>query len=70
MVGRNRYNDSSLSTTFMLEEILELTKENNRMLKEIIHFINVYLASTTKENQNDFEHNILANLISSHMTRF
>lgn len=54
----------------MLEEILELTKENNKMLKEIIHFINVYLASTTKENQNDFERNILANLISSHITRF
>lgn len=61
----------------MIEELLKLTKENNKllrennkMLKDIINFINIYLSKINSENQQDFERNVLANLISSHMTRF
>ena len=61
----------------MIEELLKLTKENNtllkennKMLKDIINFINVYLSKINSENQQDFERNIIANLISSHITRF
>lgn len=54
----------------MMEELLELAKDNNRMLKEIIEFINIYLSKLNDENQKDFERNILANLISSHMTKY
>lgn len=52
----------------LLELIREnnvLLKDNNRMLKEIINFINVYLSNATSENQRDFERNVIANLISS-----
>ena len=48
----------------------ELLKDNNRMLREIINAINIYLSNVTGENQNDFERNIIANLISTHMTRY
>lgn len=48
----------------------QLLKDNNRMLGEIISVINLYLARHAIENQEDFERNIVANLFSSHMTRF
>lgn len=60
-----------------MEELIRLTKENNkllkdnnRMLREIIDAINAYLFNVTHENRGDFERNIIANLISTHMTRF
>jgi hypothetical protein len=54
----------------LVKEINELLKDNNRMLREIINAINIYLSNVTSENQNDFERNIIANLISTHMTRY
>lgn len=54
----------------LAKENNELLKDNNRMLREIINAINVYLSNATKENIGDFERNIIANLISTHMTRF
>jgi len=60
----------------MIEELLKLTKENNKLLKEnnkmlkdIINFINIYLSKVNSENQQDFIRNVVANLISSYMTR-
>ena len=59
-----------------MEELIRLSKENNallkdnnRMLQEIINAINIYLSNVTRENSGDFERNIIANLISTHMTR-
>ena len=46
----------------------QLLKDNNRMLKEIINVINVWLAHHNQENVNDFDRNVLANLISSFIT--
>lgn len=43
----------------------QLLKDNNRMLKEIINAINIWLAHHHKENANDFDRNVLANLVSS-----
>lgn len=54
----------------LAKENNELLKDNNRMLREIINAINIYLSNVTSENQNDFERNIIANLISTHMTRY
>jgi len=54
----------------LAKENNELLKDNNRMLSEIINAINVYLSKHRGENQEDFERNIIANLISSHITRF
>jgi hypothetical protein len=54
----------------LVKENNELLKDNNRMLREIINAINIYLSNVTSENQNDFERNIIANLISTHMTRY
>lgn len=45
----------------------QLLKDNNRMLKEIIMVINIWLAHHQDENANDFNRNVLANLISSYI---
>ena len=46
----------------------QLLKDNNRMLREIINAINIWLAHHQEENDNDFNRNVLANLISSSIT--
>lgn len=48
-----------------LKEILELLKDNNRMLKEIISYINYINAHADAENNNDFVRNVVANLVSN-----
>lgn len=48
-----------------MEELLQLVKENNYMLKQIIAYINNINANADNENNNDFIRNILANLISN-----
>lgn len=48
-----------------MEELLQLTRENNYMLKQIIAYINRINANADNENNNDFIRNILANLISN-----
>ncbi len=50
-----------------MEELLQLTRENNYMLKQIIAYINKINANADNENNNDFFRNILANLISNSM---
>ena len=40
------------------------THENNIMLKSIIKYINTTLAHHNQENSNDFDRNVLANVIS------
>ena len=40
------------------------THENNIMLKQIIRVINTYISHHNQENDNDFNRNVLANLIS------
>lgn len=49
----------------LLERIRAETHENNIMLKQICKVINVYLANHHQENEDDFNRNILANLISN-----
>lgn len=48
-----------------MEELLQLAKENNYMLKQIIAYINSINRNADNENNNDFIRNILANLISN-----
>ena len=48
-----------------IERIRAETHENNLMLKSICKVINVYLSKHNKENEDDFNRNILANLISN-----
>lgn len=50
-----------------MEELLELTKENNRMLKQILAYIYKIKPHSSTENENDFIRNIIANLISTSM---
>ena len=40
------------------------THENNIMLKNIIKYINTTIAHHNQENSNDFDRNVLANVIS------
>lgn len=54
--------------TYLLNTITRIrneTHENNIMLKQIIKVINTYIAHHDQENSNDFDRNVLANLISS-----
>lgn len=48
-----------------IEQIRKETRENNMMLRQIIKVINTYLARHYQENEDDFNRNVLANLISS-----
>lgn len=48
-----------------LDRIRAETHENNIMLKQICKVINMYLANHHQENEDDFNRNILANLISN-----
>ena len=53
--------------TYLLNTITRIrneTHENNIMLKQIIKVINTYIAHHNQENSNDFDRNVLANLIS------
>lgn len=43
----------------------ELVKDNNRMLKEIILFINLFGKNIDSDNTGDFGRNVLANMISN-----
>lgn len=47
------------------DEILYLLRDNNRMLKEIIAYINLINSKAEEENNYDFLRNMLANLISN-----
>ena len=42
-----------------------LLRENNDMLRQIIHVVNTYLANHDKENEDDFGRNVLANIVSN-----
>lgn len=47
------------------KELLYLVRDNNRMLKEIIEYINLKGSQANNENIDDFIRNIIANLIST-----
>ena len=54
--------------TYLLNTITRIrneTHENNIILKQIIKVINTYITHHNQENSNDFDRNVLANLISS-----
>lgn len=39
--------------------------ENNIMLKQIIKLINIWISNHNQENENDFNMNVIANIISN-----
>ena len=47
------------------KQLIKETHENNIMLRNIIKYINTTIAHHNQENDNDFDRNVLANLISS-----
>ena len=51
------------SPTF--EQLVRETHENNIMLRQIIKYLNHKIAYANQENANDFNMNVIANLISS-----
>ena len=54
--------------SYILDSITQIKAEvcqNNMMLKDLCHVVNVYLANHHQENEDDFGRNVLANLISS-----
>lgn len=48
-----------------LEQLIKETHENNIMLRQIIKVINTWFAHHNQENSNNFDKNILANLVSN-----
>lgn len=50
----------------MDEEVLNILRENNRMLKELLGIVNKFTDpdNLSQENENDFYMNILANLVA------
>ena len=51
------------SPTF--KQLIKETHENNIMLRQIIKVINTWISHHQQENANDFNMNVIANLISS-----
>ena len=47
------------------KQLIKETHENNIMLKQIIRVINTWIKHHHQENANDFNMNVIANLISS-----
>lgn len=45
-------------------QLVKETHENNVMLRQIIRVINTYLSRHHQENEDDFNRNVLANLLS------
>lgn len=56
------------SPTF--KQLIAETHENNIMLKQIIKFINVHLSHANQENANDFNMNVIANLLSNGIDKY
>lgn len=52
-----------------LDKLLRLEKENNRMLRFIIRYINHIESQAPQENIDDFGRNILANIFSNRFNR-
>lgn len=52
-----------------LDLIFKEVHENNIMLNQIIKFINSWIQNSNNENMNDFNMNILANLIGNMFER-
>lgn len=48
-----------------IEQLIKETHENNIMLKQIIKVINTYISRHHQENEDDFNRNVLANMISN-----
>lgn len=48
-----------------IKQIKDEVHENNRMLKQIIRIINTYISTHQQENDNDFNRNVLANIVSN-----
>ena len=51
------------SPTF--KQLIKETHENNIMLKQLCKVVNSYFANHNQENKNDFDRNIVANMISN-----
>ena len=49
------------------KQLIKEIHENNIMLKQIIKFINTWIKHHPQENANDFNMNVIANLISSRL---
>ena len=47
------------------KQLIKETHENNIMLRQIIKYLNHEIAYANQENANDFNMNVIANLISS-----
>ena len=47
------------------KQLIKETHENNIMLRQIIKVINTWFAHRNQENANDFNMNVIANLVSS-----
>lgn len=48
-----------------IEQLIKETHENNIMLRQIIKVINTWIKHHPQENANDFDMNVMANLISN-----
>ena len=48
-----------------LKQLIKETHENNIMLKQIIKVINTWINHHPQENANDFNMNVIANIISN-----
>ena len=53
----------------ILDKLLRIEKENNKMLRYIIRYINYIESHASQENIDDFGRNVLANMFSNRFNR-
>ena len=49
----------------ILTALYQEVHENNIMLRQIVKVINIYLARHHQENEDDFNRNVVANMVSN-----
>ena len=52
-----------------IDELLDITYENNKMLKNLTYYMHHIISNSERENNEDFLRNVLANLVSNFPTR-
>ena len=52
-----------------LDKLLRIEKENNKMLRYIVRYINHIEYKASQENLDDFGRNVIANILSERIKR-
>ena len=47
-----------------IDALYDVVHENNKMLRQLVRVVNTYLSRHHQENEDDFNRNVMANMVS------